>query len=479
MSLGIVLDPVQQTGLTVVAKVRDQSGAQIGSAASLTEGDPGVYVGAFSLVAVTDGVYSVTFLDNTTGWALGHGELVVKANAEVDRSNLALASAVALIETKVQADARQAILVAEHDATQAAIAGLNNASASAIANSVWASVSRTLTDKANFTLSSAYQATLVTAVEAALLNDGDGQALINAILTVINNNLDLPALELQAIATQVRIELATELARIDASISSRASQVSLDNTDGVVDNIYTNTQRVNALIENVSGDRFTAKALEQASTSESDIHTALDSYANKAAWKADVSGLATQLSIDNLNNLSIADIDARLIAYGAPTLAEMTSAFTEIKGTGWTVADTLEAISGSIALVGTSSLTAFDVWNYINRSLTEDVTMDLTSVLMAISSLNNLSTADIDARLTAYGAPTLAELNQAFTEIKGGAWTNTDTLTAIKTAISTGTLTPEQVWGYDTTNLPDAIRTKTGNILTKIQKIVKAIQGDL
>lgn len=58
-------------------------------------------------------------------------------------------------------------------------------------------------------------------IEAALINEGDGQQLIDAILQVINTNLDLPALELTAIAQAVRTELTTELGRIDANISTR------------------------------------------------------------------------------------------------------------------------------------------------------------------------------------------------------------------------------------------------------------------
>lgn len=65
------------------------------------------------------------------------------------------------------------------------------------------------------------RSTLTTTIEAALLNDGDGQQLIDAILQVINTNLDLPALELTAIGQAVRAELSTELGRIDATISTR------------------------------------------------------------------------------------------------------------------------------------------------------------------------------------------------------------------------------------------------------------------
>jgi len=92
-----------------------------------------------------------------------------------------------------------------------------------IANAVWTAVTRSLTDKANFTLTSGERTAIATAVESALINDGDGQALIDAIVDLINTNLDLPLLELQAIATAVRSELATELGRIDIAVSSRLS----------------------------------------------------------------------------------------------------------------------------------------------------------------------------------------------------------------------------------------------------------------
>ncbi|MEM6836269.1 MAG: hypothetical protein AAF609_05390 [Cyanobacteria bacterium P01_C01_bin.120] len=46
-------------------------------------------------------------------------------------------------------------------------------------------------------------ANIPVAVEAAIINEGDGQQVIDAFLQVVNANLDLPALELQAIASAV------------------------------------------------------------------------------------------------------------------------------------------------------------------------------------------------------------------------------------------------------------------------------------
>lgn len=100
---------------------------------------------------------------------------------------------------------------------------------------------------------------------------------------------------------------------------------------------------------------------------ETQFHAYLDSYTNKGNWQADISGLATQLSVNNLNDLSTSDIDARLTAYGSPTLTEMTAAFTEIKGAGWTTTDTLEAIRDAITTSGTSPA---DIWSYVSRTLT-------------------------------------------------------------------------------------------------------------
>jgi hypothetical protein len=61
------------------------------------------------------------------------------------------------------------------------------------------------------------------ALEAAIINEGDGQQVIDAILQVINTSLDLPAIELAAIGAAVRTELTAELALIDASVASRST----------------------------------------------------------------------------------------------------------------------------------------------------------------------------------------------------------------------------------------------------------------
>ena len=80
--LNIVLDSVNDTGLTVSAKVRQAGGTQVGSTIAMTEVGSGFYTGDFSLVAVSDGVYSVEFIDDGDGSLLGDGQLQVKGNLE-------------------------------------------------------------------------------------------------------------------------------------------------------------------------------------------------------------------------------------------------------------------------------------------------------------------------------------------------------------------------------------------------------------
>lgn len=121
------------------------------------------------------------------------------------------------------------------------------------AQQVWEFATRSLTDKTGFALS----APAIAAIEAALINEGDGQQLIDAIVQVINADLDVPALELAAIAEAVRNNLATELARIDLPISSRATPANVSTAIAASD--------LSSLVEadGIGGYRFKAGALSE------------------------------------------------------------------------------------------------------------------------------------------------------------------------------------------------------------------------
>ena len=76
---------ISNTGLTVIGRVRASGGVQEGSDATMTEtGVTGFYSGSFALGAVSDGEYSVEFIDTVSGNLVGAGELSVKNNAEYE-----------------------------------------------------------------------------------------------------------------------------------------------------------------------------------------------------------------------------------------------------------------------------------------------------------------------------------------------------------------------------------------------------------
>jgi hypothetical protein len=101
--------------------------------------------------------------------------------------------------------------------TLATVTTLTNAptvpSAASIATAVWAAA-----DKTGYSLTSAERTAIATAVETSLINENDGQAIVNAIVNAIGNT----NLSQVALVAAIRSDLATELGRIDAAISSRA-----------------------------------------------------------------------------------------------------------------------------------------------------------------------------------------------------------------------------------------------------------------
>jgi hypothetical protein len=104
--------------------------------------------------------------------------------------------------------------------------------AEAIAAAVWSDDDRSLTDKAGFALSTES----IAAIELALMSDDDGQALKAALLAVINSGLDLPALELAAIADAVwtRDERSiTDKANFGLSTSERSATATAVWSSGV------------------------------------------------------------------------------------------------------------------------------------------------------------------------------------------------------------------------------------------------------
>lgn len=150
-------------------------------------------------------------------------------------------------------------------------------------------------------------AQISTAVEAALLNEGDGQALIQAIIDRINSDLDITALEEQAIAAAVRANLSVELARIDATISSRSTltQTDVENAmNSVLSNAGLATQTSINEIRGAGFDTLT-DSLQQirdnigsgggGGASAAEIYAYFTDASRADAFKADIATLLTQI----------------------------------------------------------------------------------------------------------------------------------------------------------------------------------------
>jgi hypothetical protein len=82
-------------------------------------------------------------------------------------------------------DVSGVVRVEEKSATDVSneIAGLENLSGT----DVWSVASRTLTDKTGFELTASERTAIATAVENSILNEGDGRAVLNAIVGAIGN----------------------------------------------------------------------------------------------------------------------------------------------------------------------------------------------------------------------------------------------------------------------------------------------------
>ena len=321
--LQISLDPFNATGLTLLGKVYASTGLQLGADVAMTEDSTGVYTGDYALGAVADGAYMVRFQTATKMY--GTGELYVRGGVEVTQQNF----------FNPATDTVANVTLVDTTTTNTDMRGTDGANTTAPDNasvaSILADTNELQTNQGNWNTATGF---------STPTNVTDAQA---SIIAEVNAN------------------------------------------EGKIDALETKASRLDALIEDSTGDRFTAKALETAPTaemSESELHTALDSYTNKDDWKSSSVDLSSVLTaIGNLNDVSTADLDAALATYDAPTLTEMTAAFTELKGATWTTANTLEAITTAIGSGGT---TPAEIWAYATRGLTQQVDVDSAAIASAI-----------------------------------------------------------------------------------------------
>ena len=313
-----------KSGLTVTAQ-RYQSGAAVGSAISCPEtGSTGFYSGNMTGTA---GTYQVAFISAAAN--VGSGSIVWSGTAEVPAStfnaatdavaNVTLCATTTTLTNAPTVPTASAIASQVRTELATELARVDVATSSRLAAADYTAPSaaptvaaiRTEMDSNSTKLanldatvssrlaSSAYSAApttaqIATAVEGSLLNEADGQAVLNAIVGAIGNtNLSEVSLvaavraDLERVggkidsipttsaptaaanATAVRSELATELARVDVATSTRLATsgytapttppTAAANASAVRTELATELARVDAAVSTrLAGSAYTA-----------------------------------------------------------------------------------------------------------------------------------------------------------------------------------------------------------------------------
>jgi hypothetical protein len=175
-------------------------------------------------------------------------------------------------------------------------------SAATIANAVWTAVTRSL--NVDVTISSAQVTAIAIGVEAAIINEDDSQQVIAAIVAAIGNT----NITSGVIASAVRSELATELARIDVATSTRASQLSVNSIPTTT--LLSSDSRLNNLDATISS-RLASGAYT--APNNSGIAAILEDtdelQTNQGQWVT-ATGFATPTNISNAQTAIISEINA-------------------------------------------------------------------------------------------------------------------------------------------------------------------------
>ena len=262
-----------KTGLTVTVDIYDPSGSQIVTGGSATAIGGGLYSYVLSTNNSAEGEYAAIFktTDSTVDsqhipslWVLGRAGVENLDAAVSSRSTLTVAQVNTEADTALADVGLTSTITGRIDqaiSTRLAAADYTAPTSAPTVTAIRAEMDSNSTKLANLdaTISSrlasaSYTAPttpptaseIATAVEGSLLNEADGQAVLNAIVGAIGNqnlsevslvaavraDLERTGGKLDSIPTSsapsastvagaVRTELATELGRLDASVSSR------------------------------------------------------------------------------------------------------------------------------------------------------------------------------------------------------------------------------------------------------------------
>ena len=352
--LNIQLDPFNQTGLVLLGKVFDKDGTQQGASTTLTENAPALYSGDFSLASISDDAYLVRFETNLPDELYGTGALYVRNNAEVSQENFFIATLdvvvtdtasrdaskadVSGIETKTEADARQVILISEHNQTQTDISNLNdfdpanddvakvnlvdvtttnsdmrgtdNSNTVAPDNSGITQIQTDISNLNDISASDVYAEFISGTNENAFKADVSGLSTFDPNTEDVNTNAasrdaskaDLSAIETKAQADTRQNAIITENNQTQVDISNLNNISTTDVQGALTSQGYTTSRSAN--LDNLD----TTVSSRNSDSSATTRQTELINEHN-----------ATQSDISNLNNISSTDVQNALTTQGYTT----------------------------------------------------------------------------------------------------------------------------------------------------------------
>jgi phage gp36-like protein len=236
------------------------------------------------------------------------------------------------------------------------------------------------------TLTSGERITLAGAIEAGFLDDMTGGAFLAGVMAQIealfDSGADVPVVTIaDTVAGAVRMELATELARLDAAVSSRPTAAAIRTE------IDSNSTQL-------------AKLGTPAGASVS---------ADIAAVKSDTGTLVTRITANLFNGITYLKNWLGTLAgktADATTLAEINAT---TAGAGYTnTTDALEAIRDN---TGSGGITAGDIEDIVD-GVSASLTAPGFAASIAIQEGTYATVADVEARLTVYGVTLAADVDE-------------------------------------------------------------------
>lgn len=328
---------------------------------------------------------------------------------------------------------------AQHSTTQSAISSLNDPTAAAIATDVWTAATRTLT-----------AATSITSDGSAITMSSSGVVSTVNTVNTTTTNTDMRGTDSAFLAASAPANFSSLVVSAGGAVDSLV-QGFINNTiaETTADNISANFE---TFFDNA--DALTSQTVDDVgsgggggiatSANQTTIINHLTDIKGTGFVKDTHSLTDITEDVTGLNGDTMRGTDNALLAASAPTnfsdlavtaTTGLVSVGTNNDKSGYTISGTL------------TTLDALDAAQDSQHSTTQS----------AVSSLNNLSTADIDARLAVYDSPTKAEMDAAFTEIKGATWDSSNSLEAIHDDLATVDGIADSILEDTGTTLPAAI----------------------